>query len=280
MSRRLFTGMPAWLGLLALLWSGFGGAAPKAELWGFWSAQDAQSEQVVDHDAWSALLGRYVHASATGANRFDYAGVTSEDRSRLDGYVDALAELDPRGLNRAEQKAYWINLYNALTVQQILQAYPVSSIREIKSGLFSAGPWKKEVVRVAGESLTLNDIEHRILRPIWADPLIHYGVNCASIGCPDLLTTAYTGARVDAQLADNARAYVNDARGADLRGDRLVVSSIYIWFQADFGGSDAGVIQHLRRYASDGLRDQLDGITAIADDHYDWSLNGATGRAP
>ncbi|WP_348672465.1 DUF547 domain-containing protein [uncultured Abyssibacter sp.] len=279
MSRRLSNGLARSVGILSLLWAASSAAAPKSDPWPFWAGHDPESEQIVDHGDWSRLLQRYVRERESGANRFDYGAVSDADRDRLAGYVDTLAAIDPRGLNRAEQKAYWINLYNALTVQQILEAYPVGSIRDIRSGLFSPGPWKKDLVSVAGQPLTLNDIEHRILRPIWQDPLIHYGVNCASIGCPDLLATAYTGDSVDEQLAGNARAYVNDARGAQVTDDGLMVSSIYIWFQADFGGSDAGVIEHLRRYADPALRKRLDGVRDIDDDRYDWSLNdvAATG---
>lgn len=261
--------------LLALGWAGLAQAAPKADLWPFWTAHDADSVDGVDHSAWTDWLQAHVQVRRQGANRVDYGAVDAAGRQQLDDYVDALTARDPRKLSRPEQKAYWINLYNALTVQLILQAYPVETIRKIKSGFFSSGPWDKTVATVAGQSLTLNDIEHRILRPIWKDPLIHYGVNCASLGCPDLRARAYTGARVDEQLADNARAFVNDARGVELDGGRLQVSSIYVWFQADFGDSDAGVIRHLRRYAEPDLRDALGQVDEIDDDAYDWALNDA-----
>lgn len=261
--------------LLALGWAGLAQAAPKADLWPFWTAHDADSADGVDHSAWTDWLQAHVQVRRQGANRVDYGAVDAAGRQQLDDYVDALTARDPRKLSRPEQKAYWINLYNALTVQLILQAYPVETIRKIKSGFFSSGPWDKTVATVAGQSLTLNDIEHRILRPIWKDPLIHYGVNCASLGCPDLRARAYTGDRVDEQLADNARAFVNDARGVELDGGRLQVSSIYVWFQADFGDSDAGVIRHLRRYAEPDLRDALGQVDEIDDDAYDWALNDA-----
>ena len=143
-------------------------------------------------------------------------------------------------LNRGEQLAYWINFYNALTVQVILDHYPTDSILDIKisPGFFSIGPWDKKLVTVEGEELSLNDMEHRILRPIWRDPRIHYGVNCASIGCPNLLTTAYTADNVDGLLTENAVAYVNHPRGASLQNGALTVSSIYDWFEEDFGGNE------------------------------------------
>lgn len=249
-------------------------AAPKADLWAYWDAHDAQSKQVVDHSAWSEILDAYIRADGD-LNRFDYGGVSDADARKLDAYLDRLTALDPRTLNRAEAKAYWINLYNAVTIDIVLDNYPVESIRKIKSGFFSSGPWDMDLATVNGKALTLNDIEHRILRPIWDDPKIHYGVNCASIGCPNLLTTAFTGDNVEDKLTENARAYVNSSRGAAFDGGDLVVSSIYEWFKVDFGGNDAGVIAHLRQYARPDLSARLADADGIDDDRYDWALNDA-----
>jgi len=152
-------------------------------------------------------------------------------------------------LNRPEQQAYWINLYNALTVQVVLDHYPVETIRDIdiSPGLFSDGPWGKKLVTIEAEPVSLDDIEHRILRPIWRDPRIHYAVNCASVGCPDLLARAYRTDDMDQTLTANAVAYINSARGVALKGGEVSVSSIYDWFEADFGGNEAGVLKHLRQ---------------------------------
>jgi len=144
--------------------------------------------------------------------------------------------------------------------------------------LFSDGPWERKLLDVAGEQLSLNDIEHRILRPIWKDPRIHYAVNCASIGCPNLAAEPYRGATVEAQLDDAARAYVNHPRGVMIDGDRLVVSKIYTWFADDFGGGEKSVIVHLKRYALPELTAQLNRFEAINGYEYDWGLNGAASR--
>lgn len=258
----------------ALLLSANAFAAPKPDLWDMWDTHDASSDAVVDHSAWSDLLSRYVKTGGPqGVNLFDYGGVSGADKAQLDGYIKALTNRDPRTLNKAEQKAYWINLYNAVTIQVVLGDYPVDSIRDIKDGFFSGGPWDREVVTIASEKLTLNDIEHRILRPIWDDPLIHYGVNCASIGCPNLLTAAYTGETVDDQLTENAKAYINSPRGAKFDGKRLVVSSIYDWFQVDFGGSESGVVEHLAQYANAEKQARLRTRDAYNKHTYDWDLN-------
>lgn len=252
-------------------------AAPKSKLWPRWSAHDPASTAVVDHGEWTRLLQAYTRPSDDGVVRFDYAGLAASDRPALDGYIARLTAVPVSGLNRDEQLAYWINLYNALTVQVVLDNYPVSSILKIgiSPGLFSIGPWGKKLVSVEGEEVSLNDIEHRILRPIWRDPRIHYAVNCASIGCPNLIDVAYTSDRVDVLLEANAIAYVNHPRGAALQGGALTISSIYDWFQEDFGGSETGVLAHLRKYARPELLRDLRLVIDIDSYDYDWSLNEA-----
>ena len=144
-------------------------AAAKPDLWPRWQAQDPASSQRVDHAPWSAFLERHVSEHADGVNRLAYGRVDAAEKARLDAYVVALAATPVTQLNRNEQRAFWINLYNALTVKTVLAAYPVKSIRDIKisPGLFASGPWGKKLVRIEGEEISLDDIEHRILRPNW-----------------------------------------------------------------------------------------------------------------
>ncbi|MEM6354117.1 MAG: DUF547 domain-containing protein [Pseudomonadota bacterium] len=252
-------------------------AAPKAELWARWTEHDASSTVVVDHSSWDRLTRQHLSRGGNGVALLDYAGFDAADRRLLADYIAALEGMPVSQLNRAEQYAYWLNLYNAATVAVVLEHYPVRSIRDIdiSPGFFADGPWGAALLSVEGEELSLDDIEHRILRPIWQDPRIHYGVNCASIGCPDLRAGAYTGANVDSALDEAARVYVNHPRGATVSGGRLVVSSIYDWFEDDFGGDDSGVIVHLKRFAEPALAAQLNGISRVSDDEYDWRLNDA-----
>jgi hypothetical protein len=248
---------------------------PKSDLWSVWDLSDEQNEATIDHQPWQALLEVYLDAShPSGISRFDYAALTDADQDRLGAYVVALASLDPREYSRAEQKAYWINLYNALTVDLVQKKYPVESIKKIYGGLLGLGPWNRELVEIAGEMLSLNDIEHRILRPIYQDPRIHYAVNCASLGCPNLSARAFTAANTDDLLEAAARNYINHPRGAsfDDRG-RLRVSSIFDWYQIDFGGSEAGVIAHLRGHAEPELAGRLEAYDGRLRYGYDWALN-------
>jgi hypothetical protein len=256
------------------------GAAPRAELWPRWQAHDPGSSLRIDHSAWAGFLARYVETGTDGVNRVAYGRVTPQDRATLDGYIEALARLPVSSLSRPQQMAYWINLYNALTVQLVLEHQPVDSIRDIdiSPGLFSDGPWGKELVAIEGERLSLDDIEHRILRPIWRDPRVHYAVNCAALGCPNLQREPFQADRLEEQLDHAARSYVNHPRGVAMVEGELVVSSVYEWFKEDFGGTDQGVIAHLLRYAEPGLAAALARFAAIDDDRYDWRLNDAPPR--
>jgi len=247
---------------------------PESDVWKLWETSDETNPATIDHSDWQEILDVYLVADdPTGINRFRYAAVTTADRNHLQAYIDQLANTDPRDFNRSEQRAYWTNLYNALTVNLVVQYYPVKSIRKIEGGLFGLGPWDEELVEISGAKLTLNDIEHRILRPIFEDPRTHYAVNCASLGCPNLAKYAYTAANMESLLNEGARNFINSSRGVDISDSQLRLSSIYKWFSADFGANEAELIQHLRRYATPELAEQLANFSGRLKYGYDWSLN-------
>ena len=253
-------------------------AQPVADLWPRWSAHDEASKAVVDHHVWGAFLKRYAESSPDGVVRLPYARVTAEDRQGLAAYVATLERAPVAALRRAEQLPYWINLYNAVTVRLVLEHYPVKSIRDIRLGgsiaaSFFGGPWDAKLLRIEGERVSLNDIEHRILRPIWRDPRLHYVVNCASTSCPALHTAPLTAATTLDVMDRAARAYVNGSYGVRRQDDRIWLSSIYRWFRVDFGGTDAAVLAHLARYATADLAAALARGVRIQSDFYDWSLN-------
>ena len=237
-----------------------------------------------DHAPWTALLQRYVHAGADGLNRVDYAGwrASARDRAALSAYIAALEAVAVSRLSRAEQFATWANLYNAVTVKEILDHYPVRSIRDIRSrgvgfdpqALVFGGPWKTKLVTVEGRRMSLDDIEHGVMRPTFADPRVHYSVNCASVGCPNLQREAFEGARLESQLDAGARAFVNSPRGVAVTPRGLRLSSIYDWFAEDFG-DEAALRAHLARYASPDLASRLRNDRIVGYD-YDWTLNDLT----
>lgn len=258
----------AWAGPLDGLFS------PKVAPWAQWEAHDPDSKIRVSHLPWVRFLTDYVELGPDGINRVAYHKVTDGDHAALESYLAALGKISLKTLNRNTQLAYWINFYNALTTKIVLDHYPVKSIRDIdiSPGFFEDGPWDAKLAVVDGVGLSLNDMEHRILRPIWKDARVHYAINCASIGCPNLQTFAFAGDKIDEMLDDAAIEYINHPRGARIEDGALVVSSIYSWFKEDFGGA-AGVLPHLRKYAGPDLTKSLAGIRSIDRYAYDWALN-------
>ena len=239
------------------------------------------STEVVDHAAWDQLLQTYVKPGADGLNRVDYAALKADGLPALRSYIRTLEQVDPGKLAREEQFALLANLYNAKTLEIVASRYPVKSIKDISLGggvlaSLAGGPWKAKVVEIQGVELSLNDIEHGILRPIFKDPRVHYALNCASIGCPNLRTEAFTGAKLSQQLDSAARDYVNSNRGVRFENGRPVISSIYVWYEEDFGGTDQGVLDHLRKYAAPPLERRLAGVKSIEKHDYDWGLSDAS----
>jgi hypothetical protein len=202
----------------------------------------------------------------------DYGGVGATDKAALNAYIAALERVDPTALARNEAFAYWANIVNTLTMRFILGNSPVKSIRDIRSGLLPASR-KRDAAKVHGVTLTLDDIEHGVLRHHWSDNRVHCALNRASAGCPNLLQQAFRGDTLDDELNAAAKAYVNHARGARFENDGLVVASIYKWFIMDFGGDDSGVLADLPRYAEPSLRARLAGAKEIGKFEYDWRLN-------
>ncbi|TQF82041.1 DUF547 domain-containing protein [Elioraea sp. Yellowstone] len=271
----------AIIGAAALLASP--AAALRAEGWTRWRRHTAGSRASVDHGAWDAFLAHHLHRGADGVNRLPYGAAKEAGAAALADYVRMLEHTDVDALDRPEQFCFWGNLYNARTVLLMIERWPVSSIREIaiSPGLFSVGPWGRKLMRVNGEALSLDDVEHRILRPLWRDPRVHYVVNCASIGCPNLKPTAWRTATLEADLDAAARDFVNHPRGVAVQPDgRTVVSSIYRWFREDFGDGDAGVLAHLAYYAEPRLAAALRSRNRIDDHRYDWSANVWTRGPP
>ena len=225
-----------------------------------------------DHAAFDALLERHVKPDAEGYNRVDYAALKAE-HGALDAYLAELAAVKPATLGEDEAHAYWINLYNAKTLDVVLDHYPVESIRRINLGgaLFRPGPWSKEILTIDGVDLTLDDVEHRIVRAIFEDPMSHYGLNCASYSCPNLMTDAYTGENLDALLAESGRQYVAHERGVRVRDGRITASKIFDWYAEDFGGEDA-LKAHWASLADAGKAEAIQ-AAEIARYRYDWSLN-------
>ncbi|OBT17541.1 hypothetical protein A9266_16790 [Vibrio tasmaniensis] len=259
--------MKQLLFIVSLLFSTLAWSAPKSELWPYWNQSNEANSEQISHQNWQQFLDSYLIKE--GQNTLvRYQAVSTADKAKLKQYIQRLEQLNPLYYSKAEQYAYWVNLYNAVTVDLILDAYPIKSITKL-GGLFSFGPWGDDAVKVNGKSLTLNDIEHRILRPIWQDPRTHYAVNCASLGCPNLQPDAFTSDNTEALLEQAANEFVSSDKGVLVTNNKLQLSSIYEWFAVDFGDQKQ-LIQHLDQYRSKPVLN----TNKISYD-YDWSLNQA-----
>lgn len=227
-----------------------------------------------DHAAFDVLVQAHVKPDAQGYNRVDYRALKASGQGDLKAYIATLQNARPTSMSVAEAQAYWINLYNAMTLDVVLDRYPVTSIKNIKlggGGLFGSGPWSKKLMTVEDVDLSLDDVEHRIVRPLFDDPMSHYGLNCASYSCPNLMTRAYTAGNIGQLLNQSAVDYVNHPRGVSVQARRIVASKIYSWYAGDFGGR-----RRLKSHWGNFARpDHGAAIKAASIGRfvYDWSLN-------
>jgi hypothetical protein len=238
-----------------------------------------QGHQTVDHTPFTDVLKAYVTAGVVDYRRM-------KDDPRLGAYLDHLATVDPGSIEgRNDRLAFWINLYNAATLKLICDHYPVTSINDLHSGgtiiahVIGTTAWDKKIVRVQGRVITLNDVEHTIIRPQFKDPRAHFALVCASKSCPPLRNEAYEGRRLDAQLDDQARIFLADpARNAfDVATRTADISKIFSWYERDFGGSEGDVLRALAPWLAGPIRASIIAeptAWTVGFKDYDWSLNG------
>jgi len=231
------------------------------------SATKAVADTGGENADFNLFLKKYV-VKENGINLVKYAAVTDADKALLKGYVDSLSKSGAPNGSREEIMAYWFNLYNAETVNLILDNYPVTSIKKI------GRPWTKKRLTVAGKSMSLNNIEHDTVRAKYPDPRVHYAFNCASIGCPNLKPSAWEAETLEADLDQASRDYVASPRGVSISNNgRVTISKIYKWYKEDFGNNDAGILNHVQKYADPDKRAALKARGKIDKSDYDWSLN-------
>ncbi|MFT4060313.1 MAG: DUF547 domain-containing protein [Legionella sp.] len=264
--------------LVTLSLSGLTHATIYKNLWSQWAVNNPLSKEIISHQLWQDFLNRRMVTNNEKINLVDYAHMTPIDLNLLKDYLKNMSQINIDNYNRAEQLAYWINVYNALTVQTVANYYPVSSIQEINisPGIFRVGPWGANLITIKNTALTLDDINNRIIRPIWNEPRTLYTLNNASIGAPNLSKNAYQGHLIEEQLNNAAFAYINSLRGVNVIEGRLIISKIYDWYEEDFGGTKPDIITHLLQFAKEPLQSQLKHVNTIDSYIYNWHLNSPT----
>ncbi len=224
--------------------------------------------QAPSHAPWNALLQRHVTADGL----VDYQGF-GKDSVLLDDYLNNLQNSKPSdpSWTTDERKAFWINAYNAFTVRLVMRHYPLASIRDIGSKPripFVNTPWDIHFIKIEGEDLDLNNVEHRKLRAGFGDPRIHFAIVCASTSCPQLSNQAYRAQDLDVQLDQAARAFLNDRRRNEIDRKSPKLSKIFEWYKGDFT-ADGSLIAFVNRYGPM----QIDPKAKLRFLPYDWSLN-------
>lgn len=222
----------------------------------------------VDHSIWNRLL--HDHVSVSGS--VSYRGI-KKDSLLFYTYLEILEGAHPDNSNwsREEQLAYWINAYNAFTIQLIIENYPLRSIKDLHGKLavpFVNSVWDNVFIDIQGYAYSLNDIEHRILRKKFNEPRIHFAINCASGSCPVLRPEAYEAGRIEDQLQQQAKLFVNDRIRNQIGEDEIRISRIFQWFSGDFT-ENGTIIDYLNQYSEVKINSDAD----IGFLEYDWSLN-------
>jgi hypothetical protein len=234
--------------------------------WGIFNRVEKTAAATGHHEIWAELLKKYVEPAGV-----DYAGFKSEE-DKLNRYLKVLEHIDSKTLSRDDQFAFYVNAYNAWTIKLILSAYPgVKSIKDL--GTFLKSPWEKKFVRIDGDVLTLDDIEHHILRPRFKDPRVHFAINCSAASCPPLRSEPYLGSSLDLQLDQATRSFINNSNSYRLEGNAFYVSRIFKWFAEDFNDD---VVGFYLKYAQDDLKKKIvvkKDVIQVKYLYYDWSLN-------
>ncbi|WP_369920130.1 DUF547 domain-containing protein [Marinomonas polaris] len=249
-------------------------------------SSQASAANGFDHSQWDTLLKQHVLLLNGGqASQVDYQGF-ADNKTQLESYLASLSQVSNAEFDtwsKSEQLAFLINAYNAWTVGLILTKWPdLGSIKDL--GSFFSSPWSKSFIPLLGETHSLDDIEHTLIRGSdrYQDPRIHFAVNCASIGCPALRNEAFTGKRLDTQLDEQTRLFLEDRRRNRIDNDKLALSSIFKWYREDFEKgwkSYSSLEQFLVDHAADlsltpeevqKLKDKDMSIRFL---DYDWSLN-------
>lgn len=219
----------------------------------------------INHNIWTDLLQKHVKSSGV-----DYRGFI-DDSTSFNKYLGLLESSLPNEKNwsRDEQFAYWINAYNAFTVKLIIDHYPTKSIKDIKKGVpFVNSVWDIKFIKIEDQKLDLNNIEHGILRKKYADPRLHFAINCASISCPALLNEAYVAEKLDMQLQEAGIAFLNDNLKNKIDSKNPKLSPIFSWFKSDFTKGQS-LIEFVNQFIDEPIAESA----KVSKTDYDWNLN-------
>lgn len=234
--------------------------------WEYWDEYNTQSRESINHSLWDSFLEENL-IKVENRYTLDYSTINSIQRNRLEYYINDMSNIDIKNYNSDTQKAYWINLYNALAVKVLLDNYPVRSIMDI-STLFSRGPWNRKLITIDSKKLSLKDIKERILLPIWKDYRIHYILFDSSISGPELFPRAITTRNIEQFLSVSELNYINKSDSIKIEGSMVVISTLIKRYGEDLGFTDDQMIKYLDDKLDKRLNLKLYGIRY----GYNWLL--------
>lgn len=225
--------------------------------------------QPIKHDAWTQLVKKHVNNKGL----VDYKAFI-KDKADLQSYLDYLTANPPgKSWTKEDQIAYWLNAYNAFTVKLIIDHYPLKSIKDLgpkKQIIFINTPWDRKFFKIGNKTMTLNRIEHRILRKIYSEPRIHFALNCASISCPKLRREAYEGNKLDEQLTDQAKEFLRDHSKNEPDAAKPKLSAIFSFYGKDMRKwSGKSLIEYINQFSPVKMKEDAD----IEYLDYNWGLN-------
>ncbi len=223
--------------------------------------------QPIDHSEWNELLKKHVDSNGL----VNYKGFVG-DSLKLNAYLENLSDSAPNReeWSQAEQLAYWINAYNAFTIQLIIRHYPVESIKDIGGFIPRVNsPWDIEFIRIGKEQYDLNNIEHDIIRKHFDEPRIHFALVCAAESCPKLRNEAYTSRKLEDQLHEQAVDFFNNPAKNEINQNELRLSKLLSWYKADFLSDKSSIQSYVQQYVDL----QIDPEANIKYKDYSWELN-------
>ena len=229
------------------------------------TAVSSFAQKAPSHQQWDKLLKKHVNE----AGMVNYKGF-QKDKTEFDAYLKTLSDNGPqKSWSQKDQIAYWINAYNAFTVSLILQKYPVKSIKDIGGSIYKINTaWDIKFIKIGGEKYDLNNIEHKMLRKKFDEPRMHFAIVCASLSCAKLRREAYTGDKLDDQLEDQSKDFLNDKSKNNITAEKAQLSKYFSWYKGDFT-KNGSLTDYINKYS----KTKITGNTKISSLDYNWSLN-------
>lgn len=260
--------------LVSAFFSSVAMAAIEARLIKFWDDSEESSLINLDHTPYQEILQKYVLPNgANGIARFDYERVSEQDLAKLQNYLKYLQFMEPRQLSSAEAKAYWINLYNAATLNMVINAYFDKGISKVMGRGLPARRWRRDIVTVSQQDMSLEDILNGVIRPLYKDPRVHYALFYGALGGPDISTDVLDGDNNNELLNQFEANYLKHSRAVRVESGELILSEMFKNFDTDFAPNKSELLTYLKERVPEDVAQSMNNISSDITYEYDLTLN-------